>query len=308
MDLFLILLSADFLKAAIRAATPLIGAATGEVISERGGFVNIGLEGIMLLGAFSGVVGSWWMQNVWVGVLVAILVGGLAGLFLAVTSLLLGANQIVTGTALNLAAAGITTFLNREIFGKAPPPVPSFSELSIPGLDRLPILGSSLFDHIPLVYVIYFIAPLCGLFLFFTNRGLRLRAIGEKPRAAQSAGVPVRLYQILALIFGGMMAGLAGTYYSLGNVKFFTDNMTVGNGFIALAVVIVSRWNPFFVVPVSLLFGAANALALRAQAFHVPLPYEFLFMVPYLLTLLVYAGVIGRSRMPASLGADYTPE
>jgi ABC-type uncharacterized transport system permease subunit len=155
------------------------------------------------------------------------------------------------------------------------------------------------------VYLVYLLAPAAGWMLFGTGWGLRLRAVGENPPAAASAGIHVRRTRTVGLVLCGMLSALGGTYYSLGNVQFFTDNMTAGNGYIALAVVIVARWNPYWVVPAALVFGAASALGLRAQAFHVGIPYEFLFMLPYVLTLLIYAWVIRRGRMPAALGADY---
>ena len=305
MSLFVLLFSIEFVKAAIRAATPLVGAALGEVAAERTGFVNIGVEGMMLGGAFAGVVGSWWLQSAWGGVLVAVTTGGVVGLLLALISVYFGVNQVVAGTALNLAAGGLTTFLNRQIFGASPPAVPSFATAPVPGLHRVPLIGPIFFDHIALVYLVYLLVPVAGVILFHTGWGLRLRAVGENPPAAASAGIHVRRTRTVALIICGMLSALGGTYYSLGNVKFFTDNMTAGNGFIALAVVIVARWNPYWVVPAALVFGAASALGLRAQAFHAGIPYEFLFMLPYVLTLLIYAGVVRRGRMPAALGTDY---
>jgi len=275
------------------------------VVAERSGFVNIGIEGLLLLGAFSGVVGSWWTHSVWGGVLFALVIGALAGLLLTWISIFMGVNQVVAGAALNLVAAGTTTFLNREIFGDNPPAVAGFEPWAIPVLDRIPILGPICFDQIPLVYLIYLMGPLAGLILFRTNWGLRLRAVGEMPRAAESAGVRVGRYRMLALVICGMLASLGGTYYSLGTIRFFTENMTSGNGFIALAIVIVARWNPYWIIPVSLLFGAAGALALRAQTFHLGIPFEFLFMLPYLLTMLIYGGVVGPARPPASLGKEY---
>ncbi len=298
-------LSIDFLSATIRFATPLIGAATGEILSQRAGVVNIGLDGMMLIGAFAGVFGAARTGSVWGGVLAALLAGGLVGLLHGVVVIFLGANQVVSGAAINLGAAGLTTFLNRTVFGLSPAPVASFESI------QLPILGDplrGLFEYIPLVYALYLFAPLMGILLFRTQWGLRLRAIGESSQAAESAGVAVARTQLIAVIGCGMLAGLAGTFFSLGNVHFFTDNMTAGSGFIALAVVIVAQWSPGRAVLVSLLFGAATALALRAQAFQLPIAYAVLFALPYVLTLLVYAGVVGRTRTPAALGRVYTKE
>ncbi len=295
-------LSIDFLTAAIRFATPLIGAAVGEILSERAGIVNIGLEGIMLIGAFAGVFGAARSGSVWGGVAAAVFAGGLIGLLHGVIVVVLGADQVVSGAAINLGALGLTTFLNRTLFGLKPAPVPAFEALSLPSLG----VFRPLFEYIPLVYILYAAAPIMAVVLFRTQWGLRLRAIGENPRAAASAGIPIRRTQVIAITLGGMLAGLAGTFYSLGNVHFFTDNMTAGNGYIALAVVIVAQWQPIRAVGVALLFGAVTALSLRAEAFQLPVAYAILFALPYLLTLIVYAGFGGRSRMPGALGKVYT--
>ena len=252
MTLAPLLFSAGFAKATIRAATPLVSAALGETAAERAGIVNIGVEGMMLAGAFAGVAGSWWLHDAWGGVLAAVAVGGGAGWLLALVSVYGGVNPIVAGTALNLAAGGLTTFLNRRMFGASPPAVPAFEEWPVAGLHRLPVLGDAVFSHIPLVYLIYGLVPLTGLALFRTGWGLRLRAVGENPAAAASAGIRVRRVRTAGLVICGGLSALGGTYYSLGNVKFFTDNMTAGNGFIALAVVIVARWE-------SLVDGACRA-------------------------------------------------
>jgi simple sugar transport system permease protein len=301
-DLLQLFLSPDFVQAALRFATPLIGAATGEILAERAGVINIGLEGMMLVGAFTGVLGSALSGSVWGGLALAILAGGLVGLLHAGATVLLGTDQVISGAAINLGALGLTAFLNREIFGQTPPPVPSFEPFRLPLLGDLPLVGPALFNHIPLVYIVLALAPLATLALFRTPWGLRLRAVGEAPEAAASAGIHVRRYQIVAVTLGGMFAGLAGTYFSLGNVRVFTENMAAGNGFIALAVVIVARWRPNRAVLVALLFGAASALAFRAQAFQLALPYELLLALPYALTLLVYflRGAKAYSAAPGS--------
>ncbi len=296
------LISIELFRSGLRAATPLIGAAVGEVVVERTGSVNVGLEGILLVGAFSGVVGSWFLHSVWGGLVVAGLVGAITGGFLAFVCVCLGANQVVAGMALNLLAAGLTTFLNRAIFGSAPPAVPAFESWPVPGLGQIPGIGPIVFNHIALVYLVVLVAIATGIFLGCTQWGLRLRAVGEHSRAAESVGIPVSVYQTGALIFCGFISGIAGTYFSLGNVRFFTDNMTVGNGFIALAVVIVARRNAFLVIPVALFFGLASAFALRAQVFRLPIPYEILLILPYALTLVVYAASTGKAHSPAVLG------
>jgi simple sugar transport system permease protein len=296
-------LSLEFIAASVRAASPIAGAAVGETVAERGGVLNIGLEGMMLTGAFFAVLGSMLTGNPWAGAALAAFAGGCVGLLHAFVSLTLKADQILSGIAINFAALGLTTFLNRTVFGPSPDPVQAFETWPIPLLSRIPFLGELFFNQDPVVYLLYLAAPFSWVFLFKTRSGLRLRAIGEDPRVAAGAAIPVLRYQYAATVFCGAMAGLAGTYSSLGNVRYFTENMTAGTGFIALAVVIAGRWNPLLVVAVSLLFGGVWSLALRGQAFSDILPYELLLMLPYVLTLVAYFIMGGGTRvMPASLG------
>lgn len=299
--------SIEFAAASIRSASPIAGAAVGETVSERAGVLNIGLEGMMLTGAFTGVLGSSLTGSVWAGLCCAILAGAAVGALHAFVSLTLRADAILSGVAINFAALGLTTFLNRTVFGPTPEAVNAFEPWAVPLLSRMPVVGGLFFQHTPLVYLLYGSAPLAWLFLYRLRAGLRLRAAGEDPRAATAAGVPVVKFQYIATITCGALAGMAGTYASLGSVQYFTENMTAGNGFIALAVVIVGRWNPLLVVAASLLFGGVWALALRGQAFSDALPYELLLMLPYLLTLLAYFLMGGgRGCMPASLGKPGT--
>jgi len=296
-------LATELFAAAIRSACPIAGAAVGETIAERGGVINIGLEGMMLTGAFCGVLGSMLTGSVWGGLLFAVLSGALAGALHAFLCVTLKADEILSGIAINFAALGLTTFLNRTIFGRTPEPVDAFEPVAIPVLSELPILGPLFFNHIPLVYILYAAAPVAWFVLFRTRTGLRLRSIGEDPAAASGCGVPVKLYRYGAMLVCGSLAGASGAYASLGNIQYFTENMTAGNGFIALAVVIVGRWNPLIVMGVALLFGAVWSLALRGQGIENFLPYEILLMLPYVLTLVAYFLLSGgRQAMPAALG------
>lgn len=300
------IVSVEFLTASIRSGTPLVGAAVGETVSERAGVLNIGLEGMMLTGAFCGVLGSMLTGNVWGGVALAVFSGAAVGAIHAFVSITLRADQILSGVAINFAALGLTTFLSRTIFGPTPKEVDAFEPWAVPLLSRIPVLGDLFFNHVPLVYLLYLLAPLSWYVLFRTRLGLSLRAIGESPHAARGSGVPVARYQYCAVMACGAMAGLAGTYSSLGTVKYFTENMTNGNGFIALAVVIVGRWNPLWVVLISLLFGGVWSLALRGQSFESILPYELLLMMPYVVTLIVYFMLGGKKHgMPAALGKAF---
>lgn len=298
-----ILFSIEFLAASIRASSPIIGAAVGESISERVGVLNIGLEGMMLTGAFCGVLGSMLTGSVWAGVACAVLAGASVGALHALLVLIIKADQILCGVAINFAALGLTTFLSRTIFGRTPDPVAAFESVPLPLLSDIPWLGDLLFNHVPPVYLIYLTVPIAWWILFRSHIGLRMRAIGEAPEAAAATGIPVIRYQFFATVACGAMAGLAGTYASLGSVRFFTENMTAGNGFIALALVIVGRWNPLHIMAIGILFGAVWSLALRSQTSDALLPYEVLLMLPYVLTLVVYFIAGGkRSGMPAALG------
>jgi len=300
---FQTIFATEFFAAAIRSACPIAGAAVGETIAERGGVINIGLEGMMLTGAFCGVLGSMLTGSVWGGLAVAIFAGAAVGGLHAFLCITLKADEILSGIAINFAALGLTTFLNRTIFGRTPDPVNAFEPLAIPFLADLPLLGPLFFHHIPLVYLLYLAAPVAWYVLFRTRAGLRLRSIGEDPAAASGCGVPVKLYQYGAMLACGALAGASGTYASLGNIQYFTENMTAGNGFIALAVVIVGRWNPLIVMGVAVLFGAVWSLALRGQGMEDFLPYEILLMLPYVLTLVAYFFLSGgRQAMPAALG------
>jgi ABC-type uncharacterized transport system permease subunit len=218
----------------------------------------------------------------------------------------LSADQVVTGIALNLGALGLTTFLSRAIFGQIPPEVDYFSATyPIPLLSDIPIVGPMFFDHLPIVYLAYLLAPLTYILLFRTRWGLKARAVGEKPRAAESVGISVLRIRITATILCGMMAGLAGSYFTLGNLGFFTENITAGNGFIALAVVIAAKWYPGRAVGMSLLFGVARALVVRVPSMGIEVPYQLLNALPYVVTLVVYAGIAGRTHIPAALGTPY---
>jgi len=299
-------LSIDFLQATIRFSTPLLGASMGEAISERAGMVNVSLEGMMLCGALGGVLGAHYTGNPWLGVLCAILAGGLAALIQAFFSVTLAVNQVVVGIALNIFALGATTYISRTAFGLTDSPqVQGFEPLHLPILSEIPILGEILFTQSALVYLIYLLIPLVAFALMRTEWGLKLRAVGEHPEAADSLGVSVAKMRYMAVLICGALAGMAGSFFSLVQLNMFVEGMTGGRGFIALAVVIVGKWNPWRLALVALLFGMLDALALRAQALNIGLPYHLLLALPYVVTLLVYAGLVGQARPPAALAQPY---
>ncbi|MBI3763912.1 MAG: ABC transporter permease [Chloroflexi bacterium] len=301
-------LSVGLLNAGVRLATPILLAALGGILSERSGVINIGLEGMMLIGAFAGVAGARAFGSPWAGLVVALAAGGLLALVHAFVCVTLGANQIVSGVAINLIALGLSGYLFRVMFGVTSEPVrvQPFTPAPIPGLSQIPIVGEVLFDQIPLVYLALLLVPALHWLLFRTTWGLQIRAVGEHPRAADTVGINVYRIRYLCVVASGMLAGAGGTVLSLGQLNFFMENMTGGRGFIALAALIFGRWNPWGTLVATLLFGLADPLQLRVQAFDLRIvPFHLLLMLPYVLSLLALAGFVGRSIAPAASGQPY---
>lgn len=299
----------DYLVASLHLSTPLAFAALGGLLSERSGVLNIGLEGMLLAGAFSGAVGAFFTGNVWLGILLALIVGGLVGLLHAYLCVTLRIDQLVSGLAINLTAAGLTSFWSRVFFNSGQAQLlPSIQPIGIPALQNIPIIGSLLFNQDPLIYLLFLLVPLLTYTLFYTSIGLSLRAVGEYPRAADTAGVSVWLVRYVSVALSGCLAGLGGAYLALVHVKFFVEDMSAGRGFIALAALIFGRWHPVSTVFACLLFGATEALQLRIQAFNLHIPYQFLEMLPYAIALLALVGLASTSAPPSALGTPYPPE
>jgi len=309
-DLLLSLLTYEFFHAIIRMATPIALTAVGEVCNERSGVLNIGIEGMMLIGAFFAVVGSAYSQNAFVGVLTAMLAGLLTALIYGVIVITLKANQIVAGFAINIAALGITSFLYRVIFGihGLPVQVPGVNPWNVPLLNKIPIVGPLLFQNNSIVYFAYLLIPIVFFVLYKTTIGLRIRSVGENPRAADMVGINVNFWRYITTLLNGILCGVAGAALSLANVNTFVDNITAGRGFIALAAVIFGRWNPVGATLAALLFGAAQALALRFQAFGIGIPTQFLLMSPYVLSLIGIIVFRGSGSNPAALTNPYNKE
>lgn len=302
--------SPDFFHATIRMATPLILAAIGEVYLERSGVINIGLEGQMLFGAFFGVLGAYVTNHAGVGLIWSIVGGGVAAMLFGLAVITLRANQIVAGAALNMLALGLTTFLYRVVFGirLLPPQVPGIEIWAIPILSDIPFIGYILFQQSPLVYLAAILVAVLTFILLKTTWGLKIRAVGENPRAADTLGIRVNQWRYACVALNGMLCGIAGATLSLSQLNTFVDNMTAGRGFIALAAVIFGRWNPFGASIASLVFGAANALQLRLQTVGVQISSQLLLMIPYALTLLGVIIFRGHTAAPAALAKPYVKE
>lgn len=295
-------LGVAFLEASIRTATPLALAAGGELLVERAGLINLGLEGVILGGAFGALVGDI-HGGPGVGFLVAALSGALVALVFAIMTLGAGADQIICGTALTLLSLGVTGTLYRAFYGTTGSAltVATSRPAAILLLSRLPIIGPALFVQPPITYLAYLALPAGWWWFTHTHGGLALRAIGENPSTALAAGVSVRRYQFSATLLGGLLGGLAGGTLVVAQAGTFVEGMSAGRGFIAIAIVVLGRWHPLGVALAALLFGATMSLQYLAQALGLDLPYQLFLALPYLLTLAALAGVGGRAVPPATL-------
>jgi simple sugar transport system permease protein len=313
------ILTPDLFASAIRITTPLALAAIGGTICERSGIVNIALEGMMLGGAFAGVAFTYFFGSPWIGVLGAMLVGALLALLHAYASITLKTDHVVSGTAINILAIGLSGFMMEVLFEEATT-TPAVTKLApvfditgptegfLGGIWRW--VDTILLSHTPIVYVAIALAVFAQWWLFRTTWGLRLRSLGEHPRAADTVGINVIRGRYYAVVMSGILAGLAGANLSLEQIGNFTDNMTNGRGFIALAANIFGRWTPAGSYGASFLFGFADAVQIKLQPLSdaINIPSQFFLMIPYVLTVIVLAGVVGRAVAPAAIGKHYEKE
>ena len=285
-----------FLAATVRTATPLALAALGELLVERAGLINIGLEGAILAGAFGSLVGATAGGVMW-GYAGAVGGGVVVALLFAVFVIWLKADQIITGTALTLLSLGATGTLYRAMFGSsgAALSAPGSAPVAIPWLGGIPVIGPALFTQPPITYVAYLCVPLIAWWIGGTHAGLALRAVGERPEAAEAAGVHVARMRTLAVLAGGVLGGLAGGTLVLAQAGTFAEGMSAGRGFIAIAIVVLGRWHPLGVALAACVFGAASALQFAFQAMGWNVPYQLFLVVPYLLTLAGLAGAVTRT-------------
>ena len=300
---------AGLLKVAVVRAVPLTLGALSGILCERSGIINIGIEGMLLAAAFTSTVAAS-LSNLWVGLIVAILTGALFGWVLAVFSIRYKVNQIISGTVINIFATGMTSFLSAKFLQKyqnlnSPGQFPTWE---IPGLSKIPFFGPILFSHNLFVYGVFILLIVLTIALFHTKWGLRLRSAGEHPKAADTLGINVNRTRYIATILGGMIAGFGGAYFTLGSVGRFDEVMTAGRGFIGLAAMIFGNWMPTGALGAGLLFGLADSLAGKLTILRIPIPPKFLEMAPYIVTMIVLAGVVGHTSPPAAEGTPYEKE
>lgn len=288
--------SLALLAATLRMATPLIFAAMGGLLSERSGVMNIALEGFMLIGAFSAAAGAHYTGRPYLGLLIGAVAAGATAVIHAVWCITLRGDQIVAGTAINLLGLGVPAFLLVRLFGTAG---------RSPSVETLPVVASGISVLVPVAFLI---VPVIHVWLFRTRPGLRVLAAGEHPRAAESVGIQVARYRYGAVIASGVLAGVGGAFLSVGDLSIFTNGMTNGRGFIALAAMIFGNWTPFGTLGAALLFGAAQAVQLQAQAVGVPISKELIIALPYVLTLVAITGLVRNSTPPAGLGQHAAAE
>ncbi len=298
------------LQAAVRAGTPILFVCIGEIYAERSGVLNVGLEGMMLVGAIAGFAAGFTAGNPVVGVIAAAVAGAAFSLIHAFVTVTLRADQIVSGLTLTILGTGISGFFGRPMIGQVGP---GFDKLAIPGLAKIPVLGSVLFQQDAMVYLSYVLVPIAWWVMYKTHLGLAIRSVGENPGTADSLGVSVTRIRYGCVLFGGAMAGLGGAYLSLAYTTMWIEQMSGGRGWITLALVIFAAWNPARAMLGAYLFGGADALQLRIQAVGLDIPTYFLMMLPYVLTiaLLVLASRASLRRRldaPAALAIPYARE
>lgn len=306
----------DLLSSTLLRATPIALAALSGVICERAAVINIGIEGMMLSGAFTAALFSSIASNLWMwsdyaalffGLIAAMIAGAFLGYLLALLSVRFKVDQIIAGTAINILCTGITSYLSANILGEfsGVNNTPIYPPVSIPILSSIPIIGPVFFEKNFLVYFMFILIIVTHMVLFYTRWGLRTRAVGENPKAADTLGIDVYLVRYVNVTLGGMVAGVAGAFLVLGSVGRFDELMTAGRGFIGLAAMIFGKWLPFGGLAAATIFGFADSLQTRLAILSVPIPSQFLLMAPYLVTIIVLAGVVGEAIPPAADGQPY---
>ncbi|MDZ5662888.1 ABC transporter permease [Nocardioides sp. S-58] len=302
------ILVVSLLGGAVALAIPLVFGALGGVLGERAGVVNIAIEGQLLLGAFAAAIAASTTGSPWAGLVAAAVAGALVALVLGLFAITYFVDQVIVGVVLNVLVLGLTNFMFRQVLTPNAETLNSpdrFQRLPIPILGDIPLIGPILFRQTPLVYVLYVVVALVAYALYRTRWGLRVRAVGEHPKAADTVGIKVNRTRYRTILLAGLIAGMGGAYYSLVSVSQFNREMTGGAGYIALAAVIFGKWDPIRATLAALLFGFASNLQGVLSAIGSPVPSQFMLMLPYLVTIFAVAGLVGRSRPPAADGVPY---
>jgi ABC-type uncharacterized transport system permease subunit len=296
--------------ATMRMATPIIYATLGEILAERAGVLNLGIEGIMLMGAMTGFLFTFSSGSVWLGVFAAACVGMLLGLLMAWLSVHLGLSQHVSGLGITLFATGLAMFIYRLHFGSptVPPIIEPFKQVTLPLLSKIPLIGSALFRQYSLTYIAWLLVPAMSILLYKTKIGLKIRTVGENPVVADTVGVNVTLTRTLCLVAGGAFMGVGGAFLTLAHQNMFLIDVIGGRGWVAIAMVIFGNWDPVKGAIGALIFGFLDGLQLRLQNVGLVIPFHVFLMVPYLLTIIALIGVSRRATVPASLLKPYRRE
>jgi ABC-type uncharacterized transport system permease subunit len=296
--------------ATMRMATPIIFATLGEILAERSGVLNLGIEGIMLMGAVTGFLVSISSGSLWFGVLMAAVVGMALGLLMAFLSVHLGLSQHVSGLGITLFAAGLAMFIYRLHFGSptVPPTVKPFQQVAIPWLSEIPVIGPGLFKQYTLTYIAWLLVPTLSILLYKTNVGLKIRTVGENPIVADTVGVNVTLTRTLCLVVGGALMGVGGAFLTLAHQNMFLIDVIGGRGWVAIAMVIFGNWDPVKGTLGALIFGCLDGLQLRLQGLGFKLSFHVFLMIPYLLTIVALVSVSRKASVPAGLLKPYRRE
>jgi general nucleoside transport system permease protein len=305
-----ILSTPEYYAASLRMTTPILLVAMGAIFCERAGIMNIATEGFMLMGCMTAVVATYFLGSPWLGLIAAGLAGFVLSIFFSFFVLNLGTHQIVTAVALNIFALGATSIIFRSIFGamSTSPQIKGLPIWRIPVLADIPVIGNIFFNQSPLVYLAFMLVPIAHLFMFHTKWGLNIRAVGETPRAADTVGINVMRVRWMTILLSGLVAGLAGAFLSIGQTTIFQEGMTAGRGYIAYTAIVFGKWQPFYSMIGTIIFGFADSLQLRIQTRGADLPYQFAMMIPYILTILAIIFAAGRAAWPAGYGQSYVRE
>lgn len=296
--------------AMMRMATPIIFATLGEILAERSGVLNLGIEGIMLMGAMTGFLITFTTGSIWAGVLAGALVGMLMGLLMAFLSVNLGLNQHVAGLGITLFCTGLAMFIYRLYFGSptVPPTIQPFKQIALPVLSKIPLVGPGLFTQYSLTYLAWVLIPVISILLYKTNLGLKIRTVGENPLVADTVGVNVPLTRTLCLVFGGALMGIGGAFLTLAHQNMFLIDVIGGRGWVAIAMVIFGNWDPLKSAMGALIFGFLDGLQLRLQGLGMAVSFHVFLMIPYLLTIVALISVSRKASVPASLLRPYRRE